>query len=237
MLEVQNLNFSYGLLTVLWEVALKVERGELVAIVGANGAGKTTLLKVICGLCKPATGRIFADGRDITSVPAHKRVSIGLAMVPEGRQIFGGLSVVDNLELGAYSRRRGARRVEIEEDLAKVFALFPGLEERRRQTAATMSGGEQQMLAIGRALMARPKMLLLDEPSLGLAPRICVSIFDAIKALNRSGLTVLLVEQNATAALKMADRSYVLESGRVVAEGSAAEMLRDPRIASNYLGY
>ena len=237
MLEVQGLNFAYGLLTVLWNISLKVERGELVAIVGANGAGKTTLLKVICGLLKPATGRILADGQDITSVAAHKRLLLGLAMVPEGRQIFGGLTVLDNLELGTYSRRRRARRGEIEEDLAKVYALFPGLEERRRQVARTMSGGEQQMLAISRALMSRPKVLLLDEPSLGLAPRVCVSIFDAIKGLNQAGLTVILVEQNATAALKMADRCYVLESGRVAVEGKAADMLSDPRIASTYLGY
>lgn len=231
MLEVQDLTAGYGRIEALHGLSLEVAEGEIVAIVGANGAGKTTLMKTIAGVHPAAAGRIRYRGADITRMPAHQRVAQGLALVPEGRQVFGPLSVRDNLRLGAY--RSGS-----ESDVSEMEALFPILAERRHQAAASLSGGQQQMLAIARALMARPRLLLLDEPSMGLAPMIVEQIFEALVERHRSsGLTVLVVEQNVAAALRMAHRGYVLETGRVAASGASDVLLADEAVQRAYLGH
>ena len=234
MLWLRGVTGGYGGLTVLRDVSLAVSRGEIVTVIGANGAGKTTLLKTISGLLPASTGQISFEDVDITRRPAHAIVGLGISLVPEGRQLFSELTVQDNLELGAFSWARGgperAREVE------RVHTLFPILGERREQIAGTLSGGQQQMLAIGRALMARPRLLLLDEPSLGLAPMIVRNIFDAIVRLKAANLGILLVEQNARTALAMSDRAYVLETGRVVAEGTGADLINDPQVRRSYLG-
>jgi len=232
MLRVENLVAAYGRIEALHGVSLHVEEGEIVAIVGANGAGKTTLMKAIAGVHPAASGRILLDGEDVTRLPAFARVSRGVALVPEGRQVFGPLSVADNLALGAF-RADGdaaADREEMEE-------LFPILKERRHQAAGSLSGGQQQMLAVARAMMARPRLLLLDEPSMGLAPIVAREIFEKLRERHRSaGLTVLLVEQNVSAALGLASRAYVLETGRVAAEGPSRTLLADEAIQRAYLG-
>jgi branched-chain amino acid transport system ATP-binding protein len=232
MLRVEGLKSSYGRIEVLHGIDLEVRAGELVALVGRNGAGKTTLLRALSGVQPVQAGRILLDGAPIERVPAHRRVGLGLAQVPEGRQVFGPLPVQDNLRLGAWRRTDDG----IAADLARTYALFPILKERRGQPAAGLSGGQQQMLAIGRALMAKPRLLLLDEPSMGLAPIIADRILDVVARLRTEGVTILLVEQNATAALAIADRAYVLETGRIVLAGTGAELLHDPRIREAYLG-
>ncbi|GBD44611.1 High-affinity branched-chain amino acid transport ATP-binding protein LivF [bacterium HR40] len=232
LLRVEGLATHYGRIRALEGVSLTVGAGELVTIVGANGAGKTTLLRTISGLRPVTAGRIRFDDRDITHRPAAERVRLGIAQVPEGRRVWGPMSVEDNLLLGGWTRPRG----ELATSLGEIYALFPRLAERRRQPAGSLSGGEQQMLAIGRALMAKPRLLLLDEPSMGLAPRLVETIFATIADLRQRGTTILLVEQNAFAALSLADRGYVLESGRVVLEGPAAELLADRRVQAAYLG-
>lgn len=233
MLQIENLRASYGAIEVLKGISLQVEQGEIVTLIGANGAGKTTMLKCISGLHRPSGGGIRFGGQDLASQPPHAIVRLGVAQSPEGRRVFPRMTVAENLELGAYIRRDTA---EIQRDYEKVYELFPVLLERRQQAAGTLSGGEQQMLAVGRAMMTRPKLLLLDEPSLGLAPLIVKRIFGVIQTLNQAGTTVLLVEQNARMALKIAHRGYVLETGTVTMSGPAAELLADPRIQSAYLG-
>jgi branched-chain amino acid transport system ATP-binding protein len=228
MLRVEKLDARYGRIPALQGIDLHLGRGELVALVGANGAGKTTLLRSLSGV-HPAGGRVLFDGEDVTRASAERRVALGMVQVPEGRQVFTPLSVEDNLRLGAY--RRGSAR-----NLQKVYAMFPALAERRRHAAGTLSGGQQQMLAIGRALMAEPRLLLLDEPSMGLAPRLVAEIFACVRALRDAETTLLLVEQNARAALAIADRGYVLETGRLVRTGTGAELLADPAVRTAYLG-
>ncbi|MCS6855363.1 MAG: ABC transporter ATP-binding protein [Elioraea sp.] len=232
MLRVEGLRSAYGRIEAIKGVDLEVRAGEIVALIGANGAGKTTLLRAISGVQPISAGAILFEGERIEALPPHARVARGIAQVPEGRQVFGPLSVEDNLRLGAF--RRGGEQAA--EGLAEVFALFPVLAEKRRQAAAGLSGGQQQMLAIGRALMSRPRLLLLDEPSMGLAPLLVDQILEAVVALRARGITVLLVEQNAAAALAIADRGYVLETGRVAHEGEARSLLRDPRLREAYLG-
>ncbi|MSQ27734.1 MAG: ABC transporter ATP-binding protein [Dehalococcoidia bacterium] len=234
MLQIDRLEVAYGALTVLRDISLTVNNGEIVTVIGANGAGKSTLLKSISGLLPPSGGTIQFDGKEIARTPPHQIVKLGVSQVPEGRQLFAELSVLDNLELGAFSR--GGNAAENAKELAHVYDLFPILRERSVQMAGTLSGGEQQMLAIGRALMARPKLLLLDEPSLGLAPMVVRSIFEIIMQLKASDLAILLVEQNARAALSMADRAYVLETGRVVSQGLGKDLLADPQVQRSYLG-
>jgi len=236
MLTIDGLSASYGSIRVLKEVSLKVAAGKVVSIIGANGAGKSTLLKSISGLIKTSKGRILYKGRDIAGMPANRVVGLGISQVPEGRQIFAHLTVQDNINLGAYHYFKRSNRLEIKERIASVYEMFPILEKRSKQIAGTLSGGEQQMLAIGRALMGRPELLLLDEPSMGIAPLIVREIFNVIKQLNQSGTTVLLVEQNARAALKVAHHSYVLERGEIVLEGLAAELLDNPKVKEHYLG-
>ena len=231
LLELDDIHVFYGQVEALKGITLGVERGEIVALIGANGAGKTTTLKMISGVRPARRGRLRFDGVDITKMPGHLRVSLGLSQAPEGRGIFPGMSVIENLEMGAYDRRDS-----LDEDFERVFTLFPRLAERRGQMGGTLSGGEQQMLAIGRALMARPKVLLLDEPSMGLAPMLVSQIFAIIKEINEQGTTVLLVEQNAVQALSLADRAYVLELGRVVREAPARDLLDDPSVREAYLG-
>jgi branched-chain amino acid transport system ATP-binding protein len=231
LLEVEDIAVHYGKIAGLTSVSLGVDAGEIVALIGANGAGKTTTLKTISGLRPLTSGRISFDGRDISRMPGHKRVAIGIGQAPEGRGIFPGMTVVENLMMGAYGRKG-----KVDGDLAEVYELFPRLAERKTQAGGTMSGGEQQMLAIGRALMAKPKVLLLDEPSMGLAPMLVNQIFSIISEINRRGTTVLLVEQNATQALQLADRAYVLETGRVVKSAPAHELLTDPQVQAAYLG-
>ncbi len=235
-LEVERLEATYGSVRALHGVSLHVDPGEMVAVIGANGAGKTTLLRAISGLLRPRAGRIWFDGHEITGWPPERIVALGLVQIPERRQLFDSMSVEDNLRLGAYLRLRRGERKAVEEDLQRVFELFPRLKERRRQMAGTLSGGEQQMLAIGRGLMARPRVLLLDEPSLGLAPLLVQELFRILRALREQGLTLLLVEQNARQALRVADRAYVMETGRIVREGTAAELLADPTLQAAYLG-
>jgi branched-chain amino acid transport system ATP-binding protein len=230
MLEVRALGSRYGRIPALTEVALDVRAGELVAIVGANGAGKTTLLRTLAGVQPMHGGTLRFEGADIGRETPRQRVMRGIVQVPEGRQVFGALSVEDNLLLGAYARGRAAT-------IDSVWVLFPVLRDKRAEDAGTLSGGQQQMLAIGRALMADPRLLLLDEPSMGLAPRLVAEIFNHIKALKQRGTTILLVDQNARAALAVADRGYVMETGRIVAEGRAAELLRDPKVQHAYLGH
>ena len=233
MLSVQGLDVYYGAVHALKGVDVRADAGEIVTLIGANGAGKTTLLRTISGLVPPRAGRIEFEGRDITKVPAHEIVGLGISQSPEGRLVFANLSVADNLELGAYRRKD---KPGIAEDRERVFHLFPRLLERRRQSAGTLSGGEQQMLAIGRALMSRPRLLLLDEPSLGLAPLLVREIFRTIRDINARGVTILLVEQNAHMALTVAGRGYVLETGRVVLEDRAASLLQNAEVKKAYLG-
>ncbi len=233
MLKVESLDVYYGAVHALKRVSLRADAGEIVALIGANGAGKTTLLRSISGLVPSRAGKVSFDDRDITRWPAHEIVGLGVSQAPEGRMIFANLSVEDNLELGAYRRRD---RTAIRQDYELVYKLFPRLLERRRQTAGTLSGGEQQMLAIGRSLMSRPRLLLLDEPSLGLAPLLVREIFRTILEINRRGVTVLLVEQNAHMALSIAGRGYVLETGRVQLEGQAARLLQNEDVKKAYLG-
>ncbi|MFG1346217.1 ABC transporter ATP-binding protein [Xanthobacter autotrophicus DSM 431] len=233
MLTVEALSSAYGRISVLHDVNLQVEAGEIVALVGSNGAGKTTLLRTLSGVQPARSGRILFEGRPIERMEPHRRVACGISQSPEGRQVFGPLSVEDNLKLGAFRRSGGPMR----EALEKVYALFPVLEEKRAIPAMSLSGGQQQMLAIGRALMAAPKLLLLDEPSLGLAPLLVDQILAAVVSLKEQGITVLLVEQNASAALAIADRGYVLETGRVVIEGTGAALLEDPKVRAAYLGF
>jgi len=233
ILELRGLTVRYGAVEALRGVNLRVGTGEIVAILGANGAGKTTTLKAVSGLLRPAAGEILLEGKPVQSVPAHALVRRGLAHAPEGRRIFGTLTVRENLMLGAFTRRD---EEGIREAAKVVHGLFPVLEKRRDQLAGTLSGGEQQMLAIGRALMANPRVLLLDEPSLGLAPLLVQAIFRTIREINARGITVVLVEQNARAALRLAHRGYVLEVGRIVREGAAAELAADPEVQKAYLG-
>jgi branched-chain amino acid transport system ATP-binding protein len=232
-LAVESLDVFYGAVHALKGVSLHVEAGEIVTLIGANGAGKTTLLRTISGVVPARSGRIVFEGRDISKVPAHEIVALGVSQSPEGRMVFANLSVEDNLELGAYRRKD---RAGIREDQEKVFQLFPRLLERKKQLSGTLSGGEQQMLAIGRALMSRPRVLLLDEPSLGIAPLLVRDIFKNIVEINRRGTTVLLVEQNAHMALSIAQRGYVLETGRVVLEDSAAKLAANDEVRAAYLG-
>ncbi|MCI5077447.1 ABC transporter ATP-binding protein [Oricola sp.] len=234
MLELVNLSVSYGNISALKGVSLKVEPGEIVALIGSNGAGKSTLIKACAGLVRPTAGEIHLGGTNLLREAPRRRAALGMAVVPENRRLFGEMSVRDNLQLGAYSQRHD--RKAIAEDLAEVFELFPRLEERQSQRAMTMSGGEQQMLAIGRALMSRPKLVLMDEPSIGLAPKIVSLIFGAIKRMREHGITVLLAEQNAAATLKIADRAYVLELGRVTMSGKALELWETDKVRKLYLG-
>ena len=232
LLELQNVSAAYGAVKALHEVSLKVEPAQVVTLIGANGAGKSTCLKVITGLLPASQGQVLWQGRDLAGLPAHKRVSEGMAMAPEGRQVFPRMSVRETLEMGAYTRRDA----EVDSDLKKVFELFPILKERIAQPAGTLSGGEQQMLAIGRALMSKPKLLILDEPSLGLAPLIVKQIFAIIREIRTLGLAVLLVEQNARQALQVADYAYVFEVGRAVLSGPAQELSTNPEVQKAYLG-
>jgi len=238
LLNVKNLNTYYGKVHALKNVSLHLCEKEIVALIGANGAGKTTILNTLSGVTPPQSGSIQFAGESVEGLPPDKLVKIGISQVPEGRQVFKGLSVAENLELGAYLRFVSREPKEkIKQDIAHIYELFPRLEERRKQMAGTLSGGEQQMLAIGRALMARPKLLLLDEPSMGLAPLVVQEIFAVIEHLRTDeGTTVLLVEQNAKAALKMADRAYVLETGKIILEGNAADLLVNPEVQRAYLG-
>jgi branched-chain amino acid transport system ATP-binding protein len=233
LLEVEDLDVYYGAVHALKGLSLRAEAGEIVTLIGANGAGKSTLLRTISGVVAARSGRVCFDGRDITRVPPHEIVGLGISQAPEGRMVFANLSVADNLELGAYRRKD---RAEIANDRKDVYRLFPRLEERRKQSAGTLSGGEQQMLAIGRALMSRPRLLLLDEPSLGLAPLLVREIFRTIVEINRRGVTVLLVEQNAHMALTIAGRGYVLETGRVRLEDGARRLLENEDVKKAYLG-
>ena len=235
MLHIKNLNTKYGPIHVLKNVSLHVDQGEIVSIIGANGAGKTTLLVTISGLITPVSGRIVFQGNDINGVSPARIVSRGIAHAPEGRQVFAPLTVMENLRLGAYARTKVSSQ-EIDDDLDRVLGLFPRLEERKDQLAGTLSGGEQQMLAIGRAMMAKPRLLLLDEPSLGLAPKLVEVIIKTVVDLNREGTTILLVEQNARKALEIAHRAYVLETGRVTLQGPARELAEDSEIRRAYLG-
>ncbi len=235
LLEVRGLCSSYGPVQALHDLDLAVRAGELVAMVGANGAGKTTLLHTLSGVHRSSSGSIRFEGREITRLATHRIVASGVCQVPEGRQVFAPLSVEDNLRLGAYSQRKDQDWVERE--IARIYELFPILRERSEQTAGTLSGGQQQMLAIGRALLGRPRLLLLDEPSMGLAPRLVEEIFRVVQELNQQGVTILLVEQNARAALAIADRGYVLETGRVVLSATAEELLQDEAVKRAYLGY
>ena len=232
MLSVENLASAYGRIEVLHGVSMQVRSGEIVALVGANGAGKTTLLRAISGVQPITGGRVIFSGQPIEALPAHVRVALGIVQVPEGRQLFAPLSVEDNLRLGSWSRRA----VDLGVELARIYGLFPVLGALRRSAAGTLSGGQQQMLAIGRALMAKPRLLLLDEPSLGLAPILVDQILEIIRGFKRDGVTVLLIEQNARAALAIADRGYVLETGRVTATGTAADIQADARVRAAYLG-
>jgi branched-chain amino acid transport system ATP-binding protein len=233
LLQLENVNVFYGGIHALRDVSLSVAAGEVVALIGANGAGKSTTLRAITGLRAPRSGRVVFDGRDIAGLPAHTLVAKGISMSPEGRGVFANLSVLENLEMGAYLQKD---RHQTARDLERGLTLFPRLRDRIKQRAGTLSGGEQQMLAIARALMSRPKLLLLDEPSLGLAPIVCQTIFSTIDEIKATGTTVLLVEQNAHAALKHADRAYVLESGAVRLHGTAAEIAGDRRVREAYLG-
>ena len=233
MLEVKDIEVFYGVIQAIKGISFEVNEGEVIALIGANGAGKTTTLQTITGLVSPKKGQILFEGQDITRVPAHKIVSMGMAHVPEGRRVFAQLSVLDNLKLGAFTRKD---KEEIEETLIRVYKRFPRLEERKNQIAGTLSGGEQQMLAMGRALMSHPKIILMDEPSMGLSPIFVNEIFDIIQEVSQSGTTVLLVEQNAKKALSIADRGYVLETGHIVLEGDAKELLNNDQVKKAYLG-
>ncbi|MCS7142869.1 MAG: ABC transporter ATP-binding protein [Aigarchaeota archaeon] len=234
MLGVDNVVAGYGEVTVLKGINLTVRKGEIVSLLGANGAGKTTTLKVISGLLQPKGGRVSFNGHDITTARTNERVKMGIILVPEGRQLFPRMTVLENLELGAYTKKA---RTRIKETLHRVYELFPILKERKFQLAGTLSGGEQQMLAIGRGLMALPELLLLDEPSLGLAPKIVKLVMDAIDRINKvDGITVLLIEQNVYRSLQISDRAYIIENGMITLEGSGQELLNEPRVRSAYLG-
>ena len=233
-LEIKDLRVHYGKIEAIKGVSVRVNQGEIVTLIGANGAGKTTILKTISGLRPISRGSITFDGKDINKIPAHKRVDLGISQVPEGRGIFPGMSVLENLEMGKFNRKD--RKSEMQEDLDRIYFLFPRLKERTAQAGGTLSGGEQQMLAIGRALMARPKVLLLDEPSMGLAPQMIANIFRIITEINKQGVTILLVEQNAQQALQRAHRAYILETGNVTKEAKAADLLNDPAVREAYLG-
>ena len=233
MLEVKDLEVYYGVIQAIKGISFHVDKGEIIALIGANGAGKTTTLHTVTGLISPKNGHVLFEGKDNTKIPAHKIVSMGMAHVPEGRRVFAELSVYENLKMGAYTRKD---KNEIEESLKNVYKRFPRLEERKNQMAGTLSGGEQQMLAMGRALMSKPKIILMDEPSMGLSPIMVNEIFDIIRSVSESGTTVLLVEQNAKKALSIADRAYVLETGKIVLEGKAKDLLEDDSIKKAYLG-
>jgi branched-chain amino acid transport system ATP-binding protein len=233
MLTLENISVGYGAIRALKGVSMRVEQGEVVTLIGANGAGKTTTLRTITGLLSPTEGRILFEGQEISGRPTHQLVARGISMSPEGRGVFANLTVRENLLMGAYLKKNKA---EINQDLERGFRMFPRLKERESQKAGTLSGGEQQMLAMARALMSRPRLLLLDEPSLGLAPLVVHTIFEAIDEIRGEGTTILLVEQNAHAALKHSDRAYVLETGRIVMEGASKELAADPRIKEAYLG-
>ena len=234
LLEIENLNTYYGHVHALKGISLTVDEGEIVTLIGANGAGKSTTLRTISGLLRPQEGRVVFQGQELNNVPAYEIVYRGISQAPEGRAVFTTLTTNENLNMGAYSL--GGDKEAIEENRRRVFKLFPRLEERKNQIAGTLSGGEQQMLAIGRALMAHPKLLMLDEPSLGLAPMLVKAIFQTIREINEQGVTILLVEQNARAALRLADKGYVLETGNIVLEGTAAELMGDARVRKAYLG-
>ena len=233
MLTLDRVNVFYGAIHALRNVSLNVNTGEVVTLIGANGAGKSTTLRAITGLLTPKSGRVTFEGQDVTGMAAHKLVAKGISMSPEGRGVFANLTVIENLEMGAYLI---GDRTAVKRNLDRAFTLFPRLKERMKQRAGTLSGGEQQMLAMARALMSSPKLLLLDEPSLGLAPIVCHTIFETIDEIKAAGTTVLLVEQNASAALKHSDRGYVLETGEVILEGSAGSIANDPRVREAYLG-
>ncbi|HIR12881.1 MAG TPA: ABC transporter ATP-binding protein [Candidatus Choladousia intestinavium] len=233
MLEIKDLEVYYGMIQAIKGVSFQVNEGEIIALIGANGAGKTTILHTITGLIAPKKGSVIFEGKDITKVPAHKIVSLGMAHVPEGRRVFAQLTVYQNLKLGAYTR---SDKNGIEETLKEVYKRFPRLEERKNQIAGTLSGGEQQMLAMGRALMSRPRIILMDEPSMGLSPILVNEIFDIIQSVSAAGTTVLLVEQNAKKALSIADRAYVLETGNIVMSGEASVLMDDDSIRKAYLG-
>jgi len=233
MLEVRNLNVHYGVIHALKNITLKVEEGEIVTLIGANGAGKTTTLRAISGLIKATDGEILLEGKAITNIPAPRRVELGISQVPEGRRIFPEMSVLENLEMGAFLRKD---KQAIKQDMGHVYELFPILGDRRKQMAGTLSGGEQQMLAMGRALMSKPRILLMDEPSMGLAPLLVREIFEIIKSINSEGTTVLLVEQNASMALSIAHRAYVLETGSIVITGTGEELAKSDSIKKAYLG-
>jgi branched-chain amino acid transport system ATP-binding protein len=233
MLEIKDLEVHYGVIQAIKGISFEVEKGEVVALIGANGAGKTTTLHTISGLITPTKGTVTFEGKDITKIPGHKIVSMGMAHVPEGRRVFQELTVLQNLKLGAYTRKD---KKELDETLKTVYKRFPRLEERKNQLAGTLSGGEQQMLAMGRALMSHPSIILMDEPSMGLSPIFVNEIFDIIKEVSAQGTTVLLVEQNANKALSIADRAYVLETGNIVLSGNAKSLLNDDAIKKAYLG-
>ncbi len=233
MLTVTDLQVYYGVIQAIKGISFSVDQGEVIALIGANGAGKTTTLHTVTGLIQPRAGKIEFEGKDITKMSAHKIVSLGMAHVPEGRRIFQQLTVLDNLKLGAYTRKD---KKKIAETLEMVYRRFPRLEERKKQIAGTLSGGEQQMLAMGRALMSEPKIIVMDEPSMGLSPLFVTEIFDIIREISQSGTTVLLVEQNAKKALSIADRAYVLETGKIVLSGSAQELINDDSVKKAYLG-
>jgi len=233
MLEIKDLNVYYGVIQALKGISFEVNEGEVIALIGANGAGKTTTLHTLTGLINAKSGSIVLDGKDITKTPAHKIVKMGIAHVPEGRRIFQNLTVLDNIRLGAFTRKD---KDGIAADIEKVYKLFPRLEERKTQIAGTLSGGEQQMLAMGRALMSKPRIVVMDEPSMGLSPILVSEIFDIIENIREQGTTVLLVEQNAKKALSIADRAYVLETGRIVLSGKASDLINDESVKKAYLG-
>jgi branched-chain amino acid transport system ATP-binding protein len=233
MLTLENVSVSYGAIEALTGISLTVNQGEVVTLIGANGAGKTTTLRTITGLLEPKNGRIVYEGKEISGTPTHKLLPMGIAMSPEGRGVFANLTVRENLEMGAYIRKD---KKGISDDMERGFNLFPRLREREKQKAGTLSGGEQQMVAMARAMMSRPRLLLLDEPSLGLAPLLVHTIFEAIEEIRAEGTTILLVEQNANAALHHSDRAYVLETGRIVMEGDSKQLAADPRVKEAYLG-
>jgi branched-chain amino acid transport system ATP-binding protein len=233
MLSVRNLDIFYGNVQAVWDVSFEVAKREVVTLIGANGAGKTTILKALCGLLRPQRGQVLFGGEDLVGRPPWELVARGLVLIPEARQLWPGMTVRENLEMGAYSRSARPKRAE---SLAAVFAMFPQLEKRARQKAGTLSGGEQQMCAIGRGLMAKPRLLLLDEPALGLAPLLVREVFSALARIREQNVTVLLVEQNVPHALALADRAYVLETGRVTLTGSSSELSQDPRVREQFLG-
>ena len=233
MLEIKDLEVYYGVIQAIKGISFEVNEGEVIALIGSNGAGKTTTLQTITGMLQAKKGNIIFEGTDITKVPGHKIVSMGMAHVPEGRRVFAQLTVLENLKMGAYTRKD---KKEVEETLQKVYKHFPRLEERKNQLAGTLSGGEQQMLAMGRALMSKPRIILMDEPSMGLSPIFVEEIFNIIKEISASGTTVLLVEQNAKKALSIADRAYVLETGNIVLSGDAKKLMNDESIKKAYLG-